>query len=180
GQGRDGGERPCGRSGFRDDRWCRSHCTDGGGRPHGVRRGSPVPVSSGLAFGTPGGRSARWVGVPTRRARQGPNREGRNPDTRANNRDDRGGTGMGQSPSDILAEIEETRARVGDEVDALSYKTDVPARVGDYVDDKKRALKDKVTGAKDAITGTASDAVPSGRKVGRVKDVAERNPLGLA
>ena len=86
---------------------------------------------------------------------------------------------MGQSPSDIRAEIEETRARVGDEVDALSYKTDVPARVGDYVDDKKRALKDTVTGAKDAITGTASDAVPSGRQIGKLKDTAERNPLGL-
>ena len=86
---------------------------------------------------------------------------------------------MGQSPSDIRAEIEETRARVGDEVDALSYKTDVPARVGDYVDEKKRALKDKVTGAKDAITGTASDAVPSGRQIGKLKDTAERNPLGL-
>ena len=86
---------------------------------------------------------------------------------------------MGQSPSDIRAEIEETRARVGDEVDALSYKTDVPARVGDYVDEKKRALKGKVTGAKDAITDTASDAVPSGRQIGKLKDTAERNPLGL-
>jgi uncharacterized protein DUF3618 len=87
---------------------------------------------------------------------------------------------MGKDPSDIRAEIEQTRARVGDEADALSYKTDVPARVGDYVDDKKQAVKDKVTGAKDAITGTASSAVPSGEKVGRVKDTAERNPLGLA
>ena len=51
---------------------------------------------------------------------------------------------------------------------------------GDYVDDKKQAVKDKVTGAKDAVTGTASRAVPSGEKVGRVKDTAERNPIGLA
>jgi len=87
---------------------------------------------------------------------------------------------MGQDPSDIRAEIEETRARVGDEVDALSYKTDVPARVGDYVDDKKQAVKDKVMGARNAVTGTASKAVPSGESVGRVKDTAERNPLGLA
>ena len=87
---------------------------------------------------------------------------------------------MGKDPSDIRAEIEETRARVGDEADALSYKTDVPARVGDYVDDKKQAVKDKVTGVKDAVTGTASKAVPSGEKVSRVKDTAERNPLGLA
>ena len=87
---------------------------------------------------------------------------------------------MGQDPSDIRAQIEETRARVGEEADALSYKTDVPARVGDYVDDKKQAVKDKVTGVKDAVTGTASSAVPSGEKVGRMKDTAERNPFGLA
>jgi hypothetical protein len=87
---------------------------------------------------------------------------------------------MGQDASDIRAEIEETRSRVGDEVDALSYKTDVSARVGDYVDEKKQAVKEKVTGARDAVTGTASKAVPSGEKVGRVKDTAERNPLGLA
>jgi hypothetical protein len=87
---------------------------------------------------------------------------------------------MGQDPSDIRAEIEETRSRVGNEVDALSYKTDVSARVGDYVDEKKQAVKDKVTGTKDAVTGTASRAIPSGEKLGRVKDTAERNPLGLA
>ena len=63
---------------------------------------------------------------------------------------------MGKNPSDIRAELEETRSRVGDEVDALSYKTDVSARVGDYVDEKKQAVKDKFTGARDAVTGTAS------------------------
>ena len=87
---------------------------------------------------------------------------------------------MGQDPSDIRTEIEETRGRVGNQVDALSYKTDVSARVGDYVDDKKQAVKDKVMGARNAVTGTASKAVPSGESVGRVKDTAERNPLGLA
>src|SRR5215207_3918553 len=87
---------------------------------------------------------------------------------------------MGQDPSDIRAELEETRGRVGAEVDALSYKTDVSARVGDYVDEKKQAVKDKVTGTKEAVTGTAGKVVPSGETVGRVKDAAERNPLGLA
>ena len=87
---------------------------------------------------------------------------------------------MGKDPSDIRAEIEDTRARVGDQVDAISYKTDVPARVGDYVDDKKQAVKDKVTGVKDAVTGSASNAIPSGAQVGRLKDTAERNPMGLA
>ena len=87
---------------------------------------------------------------------------------------------MGKDPSDIRAEIEETRSRVGDEVDALSYKTDVSARAGDYVEEKKQAVKDKVAGARDAVTGTASRAIPSGRTVGRVKYTAERNPVGLA
>ena len=40
---------------------------------------------------------------------------------------------MGQDPSQLREELEETRARVGEEVDAISYKTDVGARVGDYV-----------------------------------------------
>jgi len=87
---------------------------------------------------------------------------------------------MGQDPSDIRAELEETRGRVGAEVDALSYKTDVSARVGDYVDEKKQAVKDKFTGARDTVTGTASRAMPDGRRVSRMKDTAERNPIGLA
>jgi hypothetical protein len=57
---------------------------------------------------------------------------------------------MGEDPSNIRAELEQTRARVGDEVDAISYKTDVGARMGDYVDDKKQAVKSKFTGASDA------------------------------
>jgi gas vesicle protein len=83
---------------------------------------------------------------------------------------------MGEDPSVIRAEIEETRGRVGDEVDALSYKTDVGARVGDYVDDKKQAVKSKLTGAKDAVTGAA----PDGRTVKRARSMAEGNPVGLA
>ena len=86
---------------------------------------------------------------------------------------------MGKDPGDIRAEIEETRSRVGDEVDALSYKTDVRARVGDYVDEKKEAVKSTAAGAKDAVTGTASRAVPSRQQLTRVRDTAERNPLGL-
>ena len=70
---------------------------------------------------------------------------------------------MGQEPSVIRAEIEETRDRVGDEVDALSYKTDVGARVGDFVDDKKEAVKSKFSGAKDTVTG----AVPDGGTIKR-------------
>ena len=87
---------------------------------------------------------------------------------------------MGQDPSVIRAEIEETRMRVGDEVDALSYKTDVGARAGDFVDEKKEAVKSRFVGAKDAVVGTATKPVPSREQLGRLRDTAERNPIGLA
>ena len=87
---------------------------------------------------------------------------------------------MGEDPSVIRAEIEETRARVGDEVDALSYKTDVGARASDFVEDKKEAVKSKLVGAKDAVVGTATKPVPSKQQLGRFRNTAERNPLGLA
>jgi hypothetical protein len=87
---------------------------------------------------------------------------------------------MGQDPSVIRAEIEQTRERVGDDVDALSYKTDVGARVGDYVDEKKNAVKSKITGAKDAVTGVVPDGDKVKRRAGGLRDSAQRNPMGLA
>jgi hypothetical protein len=76
---------------------------------------------------------------------------------------------MGQDPDMIRKDIEDTRDRMGDTVDALGYKTDVKARTGDKVN----ALKDKVTGAApstDDVKGGARQAV----------GVAQENPLGLA
>jgi gas vesicle protein len=80
---------------------------------------------------------------------------------------------MGKGTGEIRQEIEETRMRVGDEVDALSYKTDVGARVGDFVDEKKEAVTSTVSGAKDAVVSV----VPSRRSVDRL---AHANPMGLA
>jgi hypothetical protein len=87
---------------------------------------------------------------------------------------------MGEDPSVIRAEIEQTRERVGEEVDALSYKTDVPARTQDYIDDKKRAVRSKLTGAKDTVTGPIPDRRAIKRGAGHMRDTAASNPLGLA
>ena len=86
---------------------------------------------------------------------------------------------MGQDPSVIRAEIEGTRERVGDEVDALSYKTDVGARVDDYVGEKKEAVTSKIADAKDTVTGSVPDSGTIKRGIGEVRSTAERNPLGL-
>jgi hypothetical protein len=87
---------------------------------------------------------------------------------------------MGEDPGVIRAEIEQTRERVGEEVDALSYKTDVGARTQDYIDDKKRAVTSKLVGAKEAVTGPLPDRRAVKRGANYVRDTAESNPLGLA
>jgi gas vesicle protein len=98
---------------------------------------------------------------------------------------------MGQDPSTIRREIEETRAEMGDTVEALGYKADVKSRAKENVQGKVGSVKEKITGAKDSITGSAgsavgsvSDATPDPEQVKqqakRAAGVAQENPLGLA
>ncbi|HEY4097631.1 MAG TPA: DUF3618 domain-containing protein [Baekduia sp.] len=76
---------------------------------------------------------------------------------------------MGEDPDMIRKDIENTRDRMGETVDALGYKTDVKARAGDKVG----ALKDKVTGV-----GPSGGDVKDGAR--QAVGVAQENPLGLA
>jgi hypothetical protein len=80
---------------------------------------------------------------------------------------------MGQEPSEIRRELEETRERMGETVDAIGYKADVKSRAGDYISDKKDAIVSRVTGAV-----PDSDGVQQGAK--RAVGIAQSNPLGLA
>jgi len=85
-----------------------------------------------------------------------------------------------KDPGVIRAELDQTRERVGDEVDAISYKTDVGARASDYMDDKKEAVKSKVSGAKDTVTGVVPDRRAFKRGATHMRETAASNPLGLA
>jgi len=76
---------------------------------------------------------------------------------------------MGEDPNAIRADIERTRAEMGDTVEALGYKADVKSRA-----------KDRISETKDKLTGKASDVAPDGRQVKRAARVAQENPLGLA
>jgi Protein of unknown function (DUF3618) len=87
---------------------------------------------------------------------------------------------MGEDPGVIRAEIEQTRQRVGDEVDALSYKTDVPARTQDYIQDRTQAVRSKLADAKDTVTRPLPDRRALRRGAAHLRDTAESNPLGLA
>jgi gas vesicle protein len=87
---------------------------------------------------------------------------------------------MGQDPAAIREQIEQTRERMGDTVDAIGYKADVPARAKDSIGGKVDTLKSKITGA----GGHVSDAAPSGEEVKQgarqAVGVVQENPLGLA
>ena len=80
---------------------------------------------------------------------------------------------MSQDPNEIREEIEETRARMGDRVEAMSYKADVPTRTKEYVAEKKDAVVSKVRGAT-PDTGQMKDGVQ------RTAGIAKENPVGLA
>jgi hypothetical protein len=113
---------------------------------------------------------------------------------------------MDRDPDEIRQEIEDTRARMGDTVEAIGYKADVKSRAKETIVEKKDSLVGSIKGAKDSIVGTVagtkenvagsmsdmkgstmstvSDRTPSTQDmkqgVKRAASVAQDNPLGLA
>ena len=95
---------------------------------------------------------------------------------------------MGEDPRDVEQRIENTRERMGDTVEALSAKADVPGRVKGYVEDKKDAVTSKVSGAKEKVTGIAGSTGDNGSQVAsqaaqaarKSAGIVKENPLGLA
>ncbi len=98
---------------------------------------------------------------------------------------------MGEDPTAIRQQIEQTRERMGETVDALGYKADVPARTRDSIQDKVQGVRERITGvtsqvseASRGVTSQVSDAAPDAGDVkhaGRqAVGVVQENPLGLA
>jgi ElaB/YqjD/DUF883 family membrane-anchored ribosome-binding protein len=87
---------------------------------------------------------------------------------------------MGEDPGTIRNEIEETRGRMGDTVDALAYKADVKSRAKDSVTDKVDTLKSKITGAMDSVAETTPSTGEVKAKGRQAVEIAQKNPLGLA
>src|SRR3954464_14934607 len=94
---------------------------------------------------------------------------------------------MGEDPEQIRREIEQTRAEMGETVDALGYKTDVKARAKDSIQDKKESVMGVASSAKERLVGagqTVGDKTPDTDQVKhqakRAASVAQENPLGLA
>jgi gas vesicle protein len=101
---------------------------------------------------------------------------------------------MGQDPRQIRREIEETRSRMSETVDAIGYRTDVKTRTRDAVARRKDAIVGRTSGAVNRVVGAMPDMpstpdismpgfVPDGEQVKhaaqRGVSVAQSNPLGL-
>jgi ElaB/YqjD/DUF883 family membrane-anchored ribosome-binding protein len=80
---------------------------------------------------------------------------------------------MGQDTGQIRQDIEETRGRMGDTVEALGYKADVPGRA-------KEAVSGRVDSVKSRISGATPDGAEMKQGARRAKGLAQENPLGLA
>jgi gas vesicle protein len=105
---------------------------------------------------------------------------------------------VGEDPREIRREIEETRERMTDTVEAIGYRTDVKTRAKDAISDRKDAVMSKTGRVVDRIVGAAPSTpdmsmpgfVPDGEQVRegarQVKQgarqavsVAQSNPIGL-
>jgi gas vesicle protein len=80
---------------------------------------------------------------------------------------------MGEDPREVERRIVDTRERMGDTVEALSAKADVPARMRNYVGEKRGAVTSRFAGTTDDVTGRATDTARKGA------GIAKENPLGL-
>jgi gas vesicle protein len=80
---------------------------------------------------------------------------------------------MGQDTGQIRQDIEETRGRMGETVEALGYKADVPGRA-------KQAISGRVESVKSKLSGATPDSGDVKQGAHRAKGIAQENPLGLA
>jgi gas vesicle protein len=87
---------------------------------------------------------------------------------------------MGQDPAAIRKEIEQTREHMGDTVDALGYKADVPARAKESVSEKVGSLKSKITGVGAQVSEATPDAGELKQGAHQAVGIVQENPIGLA
>jgi len=87
---------------------------------------------------------------------------------------------MGEDPSEIRQDIEHTRDRMGDTIEALGHKTDVKARARESVSDKVESAKAKVGLASSRVDDATPGTEELKQGAQRALGVAQENPIGLA
>jgi gas vesicle protein len=87
---------------------------------------------------------------------------------------------MGQDPDAIRREIEQTRERMGDTVDALGYKADVPARAKESISDTVDTVKSRITGIGSGVSAATPQPQDVTQGAKQAVGIVQENPLGLA
>jgi gas vesicle protein len=87
---------------------------------------------------------------------------------------------MGQDPDAIRQEIEQTRERMGDTVEALGYKADVPARAKESISDKVDTVKSRISGIGSGVSAATPQTQDVKQGAEQAVGVLQENPLGLA
>ena len=80
---------------------------------------------------------------------------------------------MGEDPREIRQGIDQTRAEMGETVEALGYKTNVTDRA-------KNAVSGRVDSVRSKVSGSTPDSGEVKQDAKKAAGVAQENPLGLA
>lgn len=82
---------------------------------------------------------------------------------------------MGKDANEVRREIAETRARMDDTVEALSYKADVPARMKDAVNERVETVKGTIGDVmENVLVGVAEVVSDATERAGTVLSEAQR------
>jgi ElaB/YqjD/DUF883 family membrane-anchored ribosome-binding protein len=87
---------------------------------------------------------------------------------------------MGQDPDAIRREVEQTRERMGETIDALGYKADVKTRTKENISGKVDTVKERFGVATDKVSDVTPDGQQVKQQARRAVGIAQENPLGLA
>jgi hypothetical protein len=98
---------------------------------------------------------------------------------------------VSQDPQVIRQNIAETQAQIGETAEALAYKTDLPSRARDAVNERVDAIKGQVsdavasatnvaTSAKESVGNAIAALPPPGEGLRSIGSAAAQNPLGIA
>jgi hypothetical protein len=87
---------------------------------------------------------------------------------------------MGQEPHEIRADIDDTRSRMGETVDALAHKADVPGRMKESITDKTQRFREQMSGTASKVSGATPDSGDVKDGARQAAGVAQENPIGLA
>ncbi len=98
---------------------------------------------------------------------------------------------MGKDPDQIREDIAATRERMGETVEAIGYRADVPGRVKEGIAEKVDSVKESISGGVQAVTSKVGDigssigeAMPSADDIRyaarRTVSTLSENPIALA